>query len=106
MNPIRMEVVGDNNVALVKIWGHKNTGDGSLYPYKGFRKKMGTGFTFCLALNARGQKKTVPILKLLLQEHLLNARRVPFFAFQFSKNRQLRPLFLAYFCLPKIMKPL
>jgi hypothetical protein len=26
----------------------------------GFRKNMGTGFTFCLALNARGQKKTVP----------------------------------------------
>jgi len=25
---------------------------------------------------------------------------VPFFAFQFSKNWQLRPLFLAYFYLP------
>ena len=28
---------------------------------RAFRKKMGTGFTFCLALNAGGQKKTVPI---------------------------------------------
>jgi len=26
-------------------------------------KKMGTGFTFCLALNAGGQKKTVPAYK-------------------------------------------
>jgi hypothetical protein len=74
--------------------------------YKGFRKNIGTGFTFCLALNVRKQKKTVPILKLPLQGCPLNARRVPFFAFQFSKNRQLRPLFLAYFCLSKITKPL
>jgi hypothetical protein len=63
----------------------KNTGDGYLYPYKGFRKNMGTGFTFCLALNVRKQRKTVPILKLPLQECPLNASRVPFFAFQFSK---------------------
>jgi hypothetical protein len=31
--------------------------------HKGFIKNMGTGFTFCLALNAGGQKKTVPIFK-------------------------------------------
>jgi len=47
--------------------------------YKGFRKNMGTGFTFCLTLNVRKQKKTVPILKLPLQECPLNAPRVPFF---------------------------
>jgi len=40
---------------------------------------MGTGFTFCLALNVRKQKKTVPILKLPLQECPLKARRVPYF---------------------------
>ena len=32
-----------------------------------------------------------------LQECPKNARRVPFLRPQFSKNRQLRPLFLAYF---------
>jgi hypothetical protein len=55
---------------------------------------MGTGFTFCLALNARGQKKTVPILKLLLQECPLNARRVPFFeALIFEKSAITTPVF-------------
>ena len=42
---------------------------------------MGTGFTFCLALNTGGQKKTVPILKLPLQECPKYARRVPLPAF-------------------------
>ena len=70
----------------------------SLY-LQGFQKIMGTGFSFCLALNAGGQKKTVP-------SFLLNARGVPLNVPQFSKNRQLRPPFLAYFCLSQITKPL
>jgi hypothetical protein len=55
--------------------------DTKIFIYKGFRKNMGTGFTFCLALNVRKQKKTVPILKLPLQECPLNARKVPLPAF-------------------------
>jgi len=52
------------------------------------------------------RKEDCPHLKLALQECPLNAHRVPFLGHQFSKNRQLRPLFLAYFYLPKITKPL
>jgi len=55
----------------------KSGNDRKTFIYKGFRKNMGTGFTFCLALNVRKQKKTVPILKLPLQECPKYARRVP-----------------------------
>jgi len=47
---------------------------------------MGTGFAFCLVLNAGGQKKTVPTLFFPLQECPFNARKVPLNGPQFSKN--------------------
>jgi len=50
------------NTRLLRYFVPRN--DIRTFIYKGFRKNMGTGFTFCLALNVGGQKKTVPILKL------------------------------------------
>jgi hypothetical protein len=75
----------------------KNTGDGFLYPhktfiYKGFRKKWGQAL-FTMVLDP-------------LQECPKYAPRGPLNGLQFSKKWQLRSLFLAYFCLPKITKPL
>ena len=59
--------------ALMKMGGQAyfvTRNDTRTFIYKGFRKNMGTGFTFCLTLNARGQKKTVPILNYLFRNAL------------------------------------
>ena len=57
-------------------------------------EENGEGFTFCLVLNARGQKKTVSILKLTLQECPKNARKGAFFeASIFEKSAIRYPVF-------------
>jgi len=53
---------------------------------------MGTDFAFCFALNAGGQKKTVPTI-FPLQECPFNAHKVPLNGSQFSKKQQLRRFF-------------
>jgi len=72
---------------LIKEQG-KRTGEGSLFLFTSLKNPLFTG------------------LSSPLQEYPKNARRVPLNALQFSKNWQLRPLFLAYFCLLQIGKPL